>query len=551
MKIALTCANTTFGRQLSEALLSSSRVADLILVDAEPHRIGPELRARAEVRHGALIEPLSLAPAFAGADTLLLMGGPAAGDGAGDVSAAVETARFLGMDRIVLLSSIDPRPANPAPWAERDRTAEAVVRSSGLGWSIVRLQESLESFVAAGRRQQPGGRMFDNREDGRSAPIAMRDAVAGTAAVLADPRHAGQVFELTGPRLLGAGDLAGGLGISYTAHKDFKYFEQLLGEGLSRTQAEQVVQLGRAVRMGYYSVATDDVARLTGRPAADLHDLLKSHIALVGSPRFLRAVARSMARRGEATRCLLVHSDPAALADMVGEGCTVRAGDLERPESLLEALKGAVTLCLPGGGEGHVPPAKAQAVLDMARRAGVERVVLLSSTNAEQPRNPAPWGAADRAMEALVQSSGFAWNVLRLQERLEDLVEFGRRQLGSKGLVSNRGHGCSAPVSLSDAADAAVAVLLDHDHAGRFYNLTGPKLTSGGDLAAALRLTDACDPSDRRLDRLLAERLPAEVVAVQGPFGRAVREGYYAAVTDDVARLTGRRPADLHDFLNG
>ena len=40
MKIALTCANTTFGRQLSEALLSSSRVADLILVDlAAPRHI--------------------------------------------------------------------------------------------------------------------------------------------------------------------------------------------------------------------------------------------------------------------------------------------------------------------------------------------------------------------------------------------------------------------------------------------------------------------------------------------------------------------------------
>jgi NAD(P)H dehydrogenase (quinone) len=283
----------------------------------------------------------------------------------------------------------------------------------------------------------------------------------------------------------------------------------------------------------------------------DLHDLFKSHIALIGRPRFLRAVAMAMTRRGEAIRCLLVHPDPSEFDDLAGEGCTVRAGDLERPESLTQALKGAVTLCLPGGGEGAVPSGRATAVLEAARAAGVERIVLLSSTNAERPGNPAPWAAADRAMEALVQSSGLAWNVLRLQERLEDLVAFGRGQLGSEGLVTNRGHGCSAPISLSDAAAAASTVLLDHDHAGRFYNLTGPKLTSGGDLTAALGLKQVCDPDDRRPDRRLAERLPPEVVAVQGPFGRAVRESIYAAVTEDVAKLTGRRPADLHDFLNG
>jgi NAD(P)H dehydrogenase (quinone) len=551
MKIAVTCATTTFGRQLTAALLAAPGGHGLILIDAEPHRLGEAVRRRADVRYGAEDDPLSLPAALAGANVLLVTGGPLGGSAARDVAAMLESARAAGVERIVLLSSIDPRPANPAPWAEADRATEAMVEASGLGWTILRLQESLEAFMVAGRRQQPGERIFDNRLDGRSAPVAFGDVVAATAAVLVDPATSGRIFELTGPRLIGAGDLARGLGASYTSHKVFKYFEQLLGEGLSREQAQRAVALGQAVRAGYYTVVSDDVSRLTGKAPLDLHDLLKNHIVVTGSPRFMRAVARVMASRGEANRCLLVHPDPQSLADLTGEGCAVRAGDLAQPASLAKALDGGVTLCLPGGGEGVIPAGQSRAVLDAARTAGIERVVLLSSTNADRAGNPAPWAAGDLAMETLVQASGLAWNVLRLQERLEDLVAFGRTQLDSGGLISNRGHGCSAPVALADAAAAACTVLFDHGRAGRFYNLTGPKLTSTGDLAAGLGLKELSDPNDRKLDKRLAERTPADVAAVQVPLGRAVRESVYAAVTDDVERLTGQRPADLHDFLNG
>jgi NAD(P)H dehydrogenase (quinone) len=276
MKIALTCASTTLGRQLAEALLSGGERHELILIDAEPHRLGVAVRRHAQVRYGAEADPLSLPAALAGAQVLLVPGGPLGGTEPRDVEALVEAARAAGVERIVLLSSIDPRPANPAPWADADRAAEATVQASGLGWTILRLQESQEDLIAAARRQQPGARVFDNRLDGRSAPVALGDVVGAAAAALTDPGCSGRIFELTGPRLVGSGDLAGGLGAQHIAHKDFKYFEQLLGEGLSREQAERAVALGQAVRAGYYCVVTEDVERLTGRRPAGLNDLLNA-----------------------------------------------------------------------------------------------------------------------------------------------------------------------------------------------------------------------------------------------------------------------------------
>lgn len=548
MSIAITRAASAFGRRLTEALLAAPACPELILLDPEPHRLGRATRERASVRHGDLSDPLSLAAGLAGARTLFLPGGMYGALAPEALRELIETARAVGVERLVLLSSIDPRPGNPALWAAADGATEAAVRSSGLGWTILRAQESLEAFITSGRRQQPSGRMFNNRDYGCGAPVALGDVVASIAAVLVDPAHAGHVYELTGPRLLGSGDLAGALDIDFIPHKDGKYLDQLLGEDLSRADAEREVSLGRAVRAGYYAVVTEDVRRLTGRPAIDLHDAMKSHIVLIGRARFLREVVRIMAARGEATRLVLADPDPAGLADLSGEGCVVRLADPAKPATLTQAFKGGMTLCLPGGGEGALTADQARTTLDAARAAGVERVVLLSTINAESPRNVSPTAAQDRALELLVQDSGMAWTVARLQERVEDLVELARGQVASRKLVTNRGHGLSAPITLSDAAAAVCALLLDHGHAGRFYSLTGPRLYGGGDVAPGLGMEAVLETDPRRLDRAFAALLgPAE----QGQLlmGRAVRDGVYRVVTGDVEELIGRAPVDLHEFL--
>lgn len=273
MSLVVTQAASRLGQAIAAALAALPAQTPLVLADAEPQRLNGALRRTGEARHGDLADPLSLAAAFAGAQTVLLPGAAQGANGPG-LAAALEAARAAGAERVVLLSSISPEPGNPGPWAETDRTAEAMVRSAGLGWTVLRLQEGLEELIAAGRRQGPG-RLFDNRESGRSAPIALADAAAAIAAVLADPAQARRTLDLTGPRLVGPAEVAEALGRAYTAHKDFKHFDQLLEEGLTRAEAETWIALGRAVRAGYYAVVSDEAARLTGRTPLDLKDAAK------------------------------------------------------------------------------------------------------------------------------------------------------------------------------------------------------------------------------------------------------------------------------------
>lgn len=261
-------------RALAPALATAGLAERLVLVSLTPEApwTGPGPPPRR--RYGDPADLPSLPAALAGGATLVLPGG---GEGAMEVAATAamtEAARAFGVERIVLLSSIDPRPGNPAPWAAADRTAEAMVRASGLGWTVLRLQERLEDFVAIGRSQQPTGRMFANRGGGASAPIALADAAAALAAALADASHAGRTYDLTGPDLITTADLAAALGIADITHKDGKYLEQLIGDGRTRAQAEAEVALGRAVREGYYAVVSGDAQALSGRTPGGLTAML-------------------------------------------------------------------------------------------------------------------------------------------------------------------------------------------------------------------------------------------------------------------------------------
>lgn len=269
MSILVTCAGRPVGRAIAQALIARA-AADLVLVDERPDRIGLAAPRAAERRHGDFTDVSSLPAALSGARTLIL---PDAAQRALDLdglAAALDAARAAGVERIVLLSSTNPAPGNPGPWAVADRDAESLVRSSGMGWSILRLQEDLAAFAAIGLGQRSGGRLFCNRATGQSAPVALADVAAAAAAVAADPAHAGRVFDVTGPELISTGELATALGLADIVHKDAKYLDQLLADGVAPNEAEAAVALGRAVREGYYACVSDHVLALTGSPPAGL-----------------------------------------------------------------------------------------------------------------------------------------------------------------------------------------------------------------------------------------------------------------------------------------
>ena len=125
--------------------------------------------------------------------------------------------------------------------------------------------------VAAGRLAMPAG--------DRSEPFLDVDDIADVVvAALTDDRHIGQLYELTGPRLMTldqvAAELSTAIGrdVHYTSVSVDQYGAELASYGLPTEDAEPVAQLLGEVLDGRNAYLTDGVQRALGRLPRDFTD---------------------------------------------------------------------------------------------------------------------------------------------------------------------------------------------------------------------------------------------------------------------------------------
>ncbi|NXY97355.1 NAD(P)H-binding protein [Streptomyces sp. BR123] len=212
--------------------------------------------------------------------------------------------------------------------------------------------------------------------------------------------------------------------------------------------------------------------------------------------------------------------------------------DLSDPATFPEALAGARSVFL------YAEASGIDAFVKEATAAGVEHVVLLSSSAVLDPAAGNQLATAHRAVEEVLLASPLRTTLLRPGA-------FASNALGWAGLLRAGlpvrlpypgAH--TDPVHEADLAEAAYAVLTDPALAGRAYTLTGPQSLTFADqlsiLGRALR-------RPLSYETVTAEQWKAEAVAhIPGPFADALLDcwaagdGVPAALTDEVSRLTGR-----------
>jgi len=193
------------------------------------------------------------------------------------VRSLAELAVESGVRRLVLLSG---RGEEGAELCER------AVQESGAEWTIVRCtwfsQNFSESFmlepILAGEVALPVG---DVQE-----PFVDADDVADVAvAALTEDGHTGQVYELTGPRLLtfaaALEEIAGAAGrrISFAPISIEEYRSEMVELGLSEEFVWLMTYLFTEVLDGRNSTLTDGVRRALGRPPRDFTDYARAAAA--------------------------------------------------------------------------------------------------------------------------------------------------------------------------------------------------------------------------------------------------------------------------------
>jgi uncharacterized protein YbjT (DUF2867 family)/predicted ester cyclase len=194
--------------------------------------------------------------------------------GAADiVGSFADLAVAKGVRRLVLLSGRGEEGA---------RQAEVRVQESGADWTIVRCaffnQNFSETFVDAvrhGALAMPGGNTAE--------PFLDADDIADVVvAALTDDRHIGQLYELTGPRLLtlsqAAAELSSAMGreVRYVPVTADDYAAELVTHGMPEDEAVPISRLIEEVLDGRNEHLSDGVQRALGRQPRDFGDYARN-----------------------------------------------------------------------------------------------------------------------------------------------------------------------------------------------------------------------------------------------------------------------------------
>jgi uncharacterized protein YbjT (DUF2867 family) len=224
----------------------------------------------------------------------------------------------------------------------------------------------------------------------------------------------------------------------------------------------------------------------------------------------------------------------------------------DQPATWEPALTGVTTVYLAYAPDLAVPGAAETlgAFTRCAATAGVRRVVLLSG------RGEPGAQAAERAVRAVADATGVALTVLRCSWFVQNFTEGQFAPALQAGeLALPVGDVVEPFLDAGDVADAAVVALLGDRHAGRTYELTGPRALGFAEVvqevAAVLRRPVAFRPVSLAEFRggLAAEGVPDDVRDLLAHLFTEVLDGRNSRPADGVQQVLGRPPVDPSDTL--
>ncbi len=275
MIVGVTGATGHLGRRTVELLLDRLGQPDgpsaVVATTRSPEGAADLARRGAEVRRGDFDEPSTLAAAFAGLDRLLVVSADAPDPQLriGQHAAAIAAAAAAGVPHLVYTSFVNADRGRPDFIAVVHLAAEEALRQAGPAWTVLR-----NNLYADQLPQLVGSPT--NAGSGRAGWVAREDCAAVAAAVLAAPgdAHAGQVYDVTGPRSLTMAEAAAQLGTGgVTQVDDGDFVRGMVGAGAPEPVARAFAGFGAAQREGIFDVVSDVVPRLVGRAAIPVSQL--------------------------------------------------------------------------------------------------------------------------------------------------------------------------------------------------------------------------------------------------------------------------------------
>jgi NAD(P)H dehydrogenase (quinone) len=268
-----------------------------------------------------------------------------------------------------------------------------------------------------------------------------------------------------------------------------------------------------------------------------------------------RQTIESLLERG-ATRVVAITRDPAKLADLTARGVEIRKGSFDDAASLAIAFKGIERLLIISTDdltvEGDCAAQHIRAI-DVAEQSGV-RHILYTSLTSPYP-DPAALIPNDHFWtEARLAAGNTDWSVLRNNMYADAVLQGAKYAIASGKLFHAAGTGGRAYVTRADCAAAAAGALLSAEGKA-IYDIGGPEAVTQAQVAALLSSVSGKPVAAESVSAealkggMASAGVPPIFVDVMARFDTDTAQGYLGIVSNAVARLTGRQPQSLADFL--
>jgi uncharacterized protein YbjT (DUF2867 family) len=193
------------------------------------------------------------------------------------IRALVAAARRQGVEHLVLLSGRGEAEA---------QACERIVMDSGAAWTVVRASWFCQNFsegeflgmVLDGRITLPAGPVPEPFVD-------VEDIAEIAAAALTEPGHAGEIYEVTGPRALTFEEVAEALSeatgrrIEFVTVPHEAFLDAVRGAGAPEETLWMLDYLMGTVLDGRNAHVTDGVQRALGRPPRDFAEFARAAAA--------------------------------------------------------------------------------------------------------------------------------------------------------------------------------------------------------------------------------------------------------------------------------
>lgn len=223
--------------------------------------------------------------------------------------------------------------------------------------------------------------------------------------------------------------------------------------------------------------------------------------------------------------------------------------DFDDEDKVKAALVGVQALYLASPGDAQAEPVNR--VIDLAKEAGVTRIVRLSAMGVENSDNPL------HDVEKHLKASGLEYTLLRPSWFMQNYTTLYAEGIRTQNTFSEPAE--DAQTGFIDARDIAaigVKALTETGHHGQAYALTGARAYTRNEVAEAVSQATGKTVTYQPITEeqfqsgvTSAGASEAYTMLMTGLY-QVVRAGHTAAVTDTVERVTGRAPISLEQFAH-